>query len=231
MNLVVLRLKRELIMAEYNPSIPQPRDLLSNSQGDLLNNFTAFSDAVANDHIAINAATPAERIKHKYCHLKIIDVDAEPPQTVPTTNATEGAVYVKSVDIVSGLKTVRAATRKQEDLYFRHKSNGTEVKISSGGGSGGTIWAWALLNLNGGLPVIITASRNIATAVWVSIGSELDITFTNPTANTTYFVTSSTDSIASGPHYYSVAGIYNVTVNGFRLKVGNSNNYRIAVIV
>jgi len=40
----------------YNPSIPQPTDNISVSQGDLLTNFTALNTIFGTDHTALNVA-------------------------------------------------------------------------------------------------------------------------------------------------------------------------------
>lgn len=57
----------------YNPNIPQPGDLLVNSQSDILGNFTALSSFGAG-----------------YCDLP---VQANQPPTLPVSSATDSALY------------------------------------------------------------------------------------------------------------------------------------------
>lgn len=95
----------------YNASIPQPGDLLSASQGQLLVNFDQINQKFGIDHYGLDPAT-ANDGKHKKVTL--------PEQSsAPTTGADEGAVYTKDVSGVT-------------QLFYRPSNNGTEVQLSGG---------------------------------------------------------------------------------------------------
>jgi len=106
----------------FNPAIPQPNDLLSISQGDLLTNFSQTNTIFAVNHYEFNHATVADRGKHKFCSFPEQAAD-------PSTAANEIALYTKD----NGGAT---------SLYYREESDG-DVHILVGGGSiadDGYIW-------------------------------------------------------------------------------------------
>jgi hypothetical protein len=95
----------------YNPNIPQPGDLLSVSQGDLLENFTQLNDIFEVDHLTYDAVDAPNRGKHMAIHMREQLSD-------PTTAAQELAFYCKR-DSSSNLA-----------LYLRKESNGAIVPFS-----------------------------------------------------------------------------------------------------
>jgi len=92
----------------YDNNIPQPGDIISTSQAQILANFSTLDTSFAINHIAFSESTNAG--KHKFCTL--IDQTA-----APTTAANEIALYSKAV---SGVST----------LYFSPESAGTEIIMS-----------------------------------------------------------------------------------------------------
>lgn len=73
----------------YNPSIPQPNDLLSDSQGDILQNFSAANTSFGINHYPFDNAT-VNNGKHKYVSL--------PPQvSSPATASNELALFTKTL--------------------------------------------------------------------------------------------------------------------------------------
>lgn len=66
----------------YNPNIPQPTDLLSDSQGDLLTNFTALDNVYSGDHYPFSDVT-ANSTKHKTVTTPIQNPAVHP---TPATN-------------------------------------------------------------------------------------------------------------------------------------------------
>lgn len=95
----------------YNPSIPQPTDIPSQSQAQFLTNFTQLNTIFAEDHVTFNDASASNRGKHN----KSTYVGG----TDPTTAAGEIAVYSKSV--TSGV-----------ELFMRDQSSGTVIQLSNG---------------------------------------------------------------------------------------------------
>lgn len=94
----------------YNASIPNSSDLLSNSQPQLLENFSQLNTIFQENHVAFDDATAADRGKHTF--LSMIDQVA-----APTTAINELALYGKAT---GGIST----------LYMRKESNGTEIQMS-----------------------------------------------------------------------------------------------------
>jgi hypothetical protein len=76
-------------MPAYNPNIPQPNDLLSDSQGDILQNFGAANTSFAINHYEFDDAT-AKNGKHKFVSF--------PPQGAsPVTVVGELALFSKTL--------------------------------------------------------------------------------------------------------------------------------------
>lgn len=93
----------------YDPNIPQPADLISQSQAQLLSNFQSLNTLYGLEHFAFDAASTGG--KHKFVTL--------PDQgSAPTTAANVGAVYAKSVS---------GATQ----LFWRGESSGAEQQITN----------------------------------------------------------------------------------------------------
>lgn len=97
----------------YNNNIPQSNDRPSDSQSDLLNNFSALKTYLDRNHVAISnpGAVPDEG-KHKFLQM--------PEQgAAPATLANEGALY-----------TAVGATSAVSELVFRRESNGTSIPFT-----------------------------------------------------------------------------------------------------
>jgi len=92
----------------YVPTIPNPTDLISVSQGQLKTNFTVLNTTISENHVA---PTAVGRGKHNACVF---------PQRAAgiATAATEGAIYTKSLG-------------GSPNLYWRRKSNGAEIQMTT----------------------------------------------------------------------------------------------------
>lgn len=74
----------------YNSLIPQPGDLISVSQGDLLNNFTSMQSTYTTDHYGFN---PTANIGfHKHVTM------GNDPANIPTPAAGFGSEFAKTVN-------------------------------------------------------------------------------------------------------------------------------------
>lgn len=92
----------------YNPDIPAPTDVKSQSQADIKENFTQIKTVVDINHVTFG---DADQGKHKYVTL--------PEQgAAPSTAANEIALYTKEIGGVSA-------------LFLRHEGDGTEVDITT----------------------------------------------------------------------------------------------------
>lgn len=94
----------------YNNSIPQANDLISQSQSQILTNFSQLYSVFAQDHIEYDDSTAADRGKHKQVTLKELSAG-------PATTATEIALYTKDVS---------GTTR----LFYRTPSSGDEIQMT-----------------------------------------------------------------------------------------------------
>jgi len=93
----------------YNPNIPQPGDFLSDSQSQILNNFSSANASFGINHV--NFATATNNGKHKFCELLN-------QAAVPTPVSNQGVVYTKK----------DASNRSQ--LFYSPDSTGDEYQIT-----------------------------------------------------------------------------------------------------
>jgi hypothetical protein len=81
----------------YLPNIPQPNDLLSESQGDILGNFQSANTTYGINHYPFDNATVGQIGKHKYVEMPVSAV-------IPAGLITnEGTVYSKTANAASQL--------------------------------------------------------------------------------------------------------------------------------
>ncbi len=108
----------------YNPNIPQANDLISNSQSQILANFSAIDSSLlgfARDHYSLTDATNGG------AHKQVFFPAAASP--VPTTTGTQCAIYS---GLVSG----------SYELFFKNANGSTQVTAGtdafwkSGSGNG-----------------------------------------------------------------------------------------------
>ncbi len=94
----------------YNAGIPQATDVISESQGQLLTNFTQLNTIFGFDHVTFNDATAADRGKHDQLTLVQAAGDS-------ATAVDENALYSKN----DGGNT---------RLFFRQENNGTVIQLT-----------------------------------------------------------------------------------------------------
>jgi len=92
----------------YLPGIPQSGDIPTQSQSQILNNFTALNTVFAVDHLAFNAVNGGRHQQTSLVNSAI----------APVTVAGEGAIYTRNP----------GAAREQ--LYYRRESAGIEIPIT-----------------------------------------------------------------------------------------------------
>lgn len=80
----------------FNPNVPQPNDLLSDSQGDILQNFSAANTSFGINHYPFDNAT-INNGKHKFVGMPVSTVI--PPGLI----AGEGTVYSQTANAASQL--------------------------------------------------------------------------------------------------------------------------------
>jgi|SRR5690606_12254632 len=79
-------------MSIYNNSIPQSTDFLSQSQQDILNNFSQLDTSMAVNHFAFSNTT-ANNGKHTYVEMV--------NSAIPALSDEQGTLYTKKVDAES----------------------------------------------------------------------------------------------------------------------------------
>lgn len=93
----------------FNVNIPQPNDLLSNSQGQIKDNFSSSNISFGVNHYPFNDGT-ANNGKHKFVDM--------PSTTLPAIIAGDGAIYTKVV----GSNT---------QLFYTPDATGTEYQLTN----------------------------------------------------------------------------------------------------
>jgi len=94
----------------YKSSIPVTTDLLSQSQSDILGNFTAIKTLVDINHVTFDAA---DQGKHSFIQFPV-------QNPVPTTGAGEVGLYCQT-SALTGIP----------ELVFSHQSAGTTYEFTS----------------------------------------------------------------------------------------------------
>lgn len=118
----------------YNASVPQPTDNLSDSQNDILNNFSSANTSFGINHFAFDNAT-ANNGKHNFVEMPVRG-------TAPVgLAANEGTLYTKT-------------TGSTSNLFYTPDAGGVEYQMTTVGdaqiatfGAAGTGWTF----LPGGL--------------------------------------------------------------------------------
>lgn len=95
----------------YYPIIPQAGDIPSQSQAQILSNFTEIDTDFAKDHVALTDGTVANRGFHKYSRYQL-------QAAGPITTATQVALYCKNDGVAP-------------NLYFRRAAAGAEIVMTA----------------------------------------------------------------------------------------------------
>lgn len=113
-------------MSTYNPNIPQPNNLLSNSQADILNNFNSADSTFDLNHYKFSDVT-TNKGKHKYVTLPVLGA-------LPATVAGDGVLYTKSTGGVAALFYSPDASGKEYQITRTnttdHAKFGTQTNYS-----------------------------------------------------------------------------------------------------
>lgn len=172
--------------------MPQPNDLLSDSQGDILDNFTSLNATYGINHYAFDDTTAGTTGLHKYVGMP---VRGAAPATLPG----EGALYFKNPGTGTAL------------FMVRDNNLGTEVQLTTASvgnvqsSTNGFCWLPGGLFMQWGLSNVVAGSASInfntpfsAQAYNVQItpvrsATNVDIVYmvSRTATNFTYFNTSS----------------------------------------
>jgi len=179
----------------YNPNIPQPTDIIAQSQPQILTNFTQLNAQFAIDHVAytVGGATAGH---HQAVHVLNQALD-------PTTGGTEGAVYAK----VQG---------GNSEAFYRYQSSGPIQQVTNRSSIFGAFFAGVRVSGTfGGTAVITGTPINVASIMTVggATSATLTVNFTNNAPSLDYFV------------FYSIIGNFNGTPVGCSAITRNLNSF------
>lgn len=181
----------------YNPLIPNPDDLISNSALQIQTNFEQLNTLFGRDHIKFDATSDSG----KHNHVTLVQQSSD-----PSTVALEGAVYTK--DISGSMKLVY---RDQNDgsitqlipqgsfsgssgtlLLGNMRLNFGSITVNSGGGQGSGTATFATAFSGSPYSVIAQPTSQGGSAAdnhWVSAASATSCTITQQGVN---FITART---------------------------------------
>lgn len=147
----------------YSPNIPQATDVPSQSQGQLLTNFTALNTVFAVDHLAFNAVDGGE---HQQVTFNSVIAD-------PNLAAPKCSLYIKTVAGSSQLffENVMAAVNVQRQI-----TNLTITTVGTNNGvrtAAGLVFNWGTGVCVGGILTVTFAVPFTAGTVPVPIVSAL----------------------------------------------------------
>ncbi len=94
----------------YNPNIPQPPHIMSDSQDDILNNFIQLNTAFSINHTAYNTV---DQGKHKQVTL--------PENTTPTPTAANEANIYSDLNALTG----------ETELWWQRENNGERISFTA----------------------------------------------------------------------------------------------------
>jgi len=140
----------------YSPNIPQPNNRPSNSQPQLLENFSQLNTIFNVNHQTFNAATNAG----KHTHVDMI------AQAAPTPLAGEGSLYVFNT----------GGTREQ--CRYRRESSGTIMPV--------TEWIGGYLSFTVAAGVCTIQKQFNIAAVAYSVAGQYNVTFTTNLTDANY---------------------------------------------
>jgi hypothetical protein len=162
----------------FDPTIPQPRDILSDSQSDLLTNFGQLNTQFAVNHVAFNDGS-SDKGKHKF--ITFVE-QADDPES----QADEHLLYTKDD---SG----------DTEIYGRPESNGTAFQMTKDGALYLGMLPFAAVNFDS-LGAIQGTALNVSSVSVPTPGSaRFIVNFTNNAPDTNYFWSCSGFDNSSNP--------------------------------
>lgn len=179
----------------FNPSIPQPNDLISQSQAQIQTNFSQLDTAFAVDHTAFSVS--ANQGQHKQVTLIA-------PISNPNQAGSISSVYTKT----SGTGV---------ELFYQHGTANLGVSQLTGGG----ITAAAYCTFNGA-GALTAGGFNVASSTRVLQGI-YSVSFTRNFANTNYIAIVSPNMTAVTSFAIKVVQEAK-NVGSFQFSINDQNN-------
>lgn len=185
-------------MADYDPLIPAANDNLSDSQGDIQNNFTQLNTIFDSDHFKYNYATSANRGNHRRVRFP------EPTNVRATDTGSSGKLYaVNSAGITNNLT----------ELFYGNATWATQITSN-----GNEIWKGGPGNGNG----VVQLTSAVNGSMTLPNGLILNWGFQSVTTNT---VVPFTTAYTSEADVFSIlCTLYENSDNRRFLKVKSNTN-------
>ncbi len=98
----------------FDPNIPLPGDFLSDSQGDIKNNFTSINNSFGRNHTNFSVVTDAG--KHKF--IELLNTDPVGVAPIPPLILGEGSLYTKSNAV------------PESQLFYTPDNSGKEYQLT-----------------------------------------------------------------------------------------------------
>lgn len=187
----------------YLNNIPQPTDIPSNSQNDLLNNFSSLNTQFSVDHVPLISGS------NNGYHTKITFNDV---QSNPSLNSPQTELYTKASSNVT-------VNDRFNDLYYYQKNVTGTTNVLQLTGGGITAAAYGTFN---GTTGALVAGYNITSGTRIGLG-QYSIAFTRPFSNTTYSALISPIMIAGGGFAIKVVSSSKST-GSFSFNLQNQTN-------
>jgi len=189
----------------YNPSIPQPTDFISDSQPQILNNFTALNSVFSRNHVAFDVATNSGN--HKFVELRNT---AAIPAPIPALNAGEGTIYTKMISSVS-------------QLFYTDDASGNEYQLTRDIPASFSLFGTNTNNYN--------ASGANFTGGWSYLPGGLLIQYGNASNQVNGDTIPFPVAFTTGAFSISVTGHYNSSSRGFWwVKTQTTTNFTVTAI-
>ncbi len=143
----------------YNPNVPQPTDLLSNSQGQILANFNKANSSFGINHYPFDNGT-ANNGKHKFVTIPQAIAPFNPPASV----LNEIILYAKAGSAGTELRMVRDGFPTTDTNLTLAAGLLTAPKSSSNGYSwlpGGMVLQWGTVTNPGTSGSVLFVTNNV----------------------------------------------------------------------
>ncbi len=151
-------------MTTYNPVIPQPGDLISNSQADILGNFTQLNAQYGIDHVAFNTGSGNGSGFHKQVTIPT------PLGSDPTLTSNTGEFYTKQVSAVTFPFFANASTVWQLAGKKLAASNGYTTL------PGGFLMQWGNYQITGsGTSTSVTFPIAFSTSIYAVVSMPINV--------------------------------------------------------
>lgn len=185
----------------YDPTVPQPEDILATSQGELLTNASTTDTGISTDHVALSATE--DNGKHNSSIYRF-----DPSISEPATDQEELALYpvLNPNNIINLFCKYQQIAANEED----------DIEAEPGATIGIVPFAAAYFTLNASPAVTINGTAINLSASWVT--NTITCTFGTNASNANYFVRLGFGNALAAILTFGEPGIINRTTASFDIQ-------------